>query len=150
MSEVTLYLGPQAASERRVPRAEDSRLPSRAQVVCVCVCVCLCVCVCVCVCVSERERERDAPETPVYPSGPRYFTSRARPFELSIKSHFWKINAHKMAPSTGQWLQVRVNGSKYGFGIPPRRAFCGYGLAVCLIWAPHSNIHTSLSSSSQR
>ena len=24
-----------------------------------------------------------------------------------------------------KWLQVRVNGSKYGSGIPPRRAFCG-------------------------
>ena len=38
----------------------------------------------------------------------------ARPFDTSIKSHFWKIfqllaiNAHEMAPSTGQWLQVRV------------------------------------------
>ena len=36
------------------------------------------------------------------------------PFGPSIKSHFWKIcqllaiNAHKMAPSTGQWLQVQV------------------------------------------
>jgi len=26
-----------------------------------------------------------------------------------------------------KWLQVWVNGSKYGSGIPPRRAFCGEG-----------------------
>ena len=38
----------------------------------------------------------------------------ARPFDTSIKSHFWKIslllaiNAHEMAPRTNQWLRERT------------------------------------------
>ena len=59
--------------------------------------------------------------------GPRTTQGPSNPQSKVIFGRFRQLfgdKCPKMAPSTGQWLQVRPLGP-YGPGMPPRRAFCG-------------------------
>ena len=69
--------------------------------------------------VEEHEKGEDGRRVDVGVQPADHHLIQPRPFEPSIKSHFFKILI-----TFGN--KCPRNGSKNEHGIPPRRAFCGY------------------------